>query len=137
MIDRLRLAIISGRSGRGVIGEAYSTSLLFYSGCVRRISTCCSFRDTRNGKRDIFHASYDVMEHVVRRIMDVTLLMLMLFVAFLVLLVYKMDIREKEAKYDQKDSYRAGLEEGFRQGMQWGTRGDDEPQIFSIRKKKK
>ena len=42
-------------------------------------------------------------------------MMLLLFSAFLVVILYKMDANEKQSKRDDRDAY----EIGFRDGMKW------------------
>ena len=62
-------------------------------------------------------------------------MMLLLFSAFLVVIIYKMDVNEKKAKTDEKDLYQAGFMEGIRQGMNWGV-SREELQQNGLRKKK-
>lgn len=63
-------------------------------------------------------------------------MMLLLFSAFLVVIIYKMDVNEKKAKTDEKDLYQAGFMEGIRQGMNWGV-SREESQQNGLRKKNK
>lgn len=63
-------------------------------------------------------------------------MLLLLFSAFLVLIIYKMDANEKKAKTDEKDLYQAGFMEGIRQGMNWGV-SREELQQNGLRKKNK
>lgn len=64
-------------------------------------------------------------------------MMLLLFSAFLVVIIYKMDVNEKKAKTDEKDLYQAGFMEGIRQGMNWGVSREELQQKFGLRKKDK
>ena len=63
-------------------------------------------------------------------------MLLLLFSAFLVVIIYKMDVNEKKAKTDEKDLYQAGFMEGIRQGMNWGV-SREELQQNGLRKKNK
>lgn len=63
-------------------------------------------------------------------------MLLLLFSAFLVVIIYKMDVNEKKAKTDEKDLYQAGFIEGIRQGMNWGV-SREELQQNGLRKKNK
>lgn len=63
-------------------------------------------------------------------------MLLLLFSAFLVVIIYKMDVNEKKAKTDEKDLYQAGFIEGIRQGMNWGV-SREESQQNGLRKKNK
>lgn len=63
-------------------------------------------------------------------------MLLLLFSAFLVLIIYKMDANEKKAKTDEKDLYQAGFMEGIRQGMNWGVSREELQQKPGLRKKK-
>lgn len=64
-------------------------------------------------------------------------MMLLLFSAFLVVIIYRMDVNEKKAKTDEKDLYQAGFMEGIRQGMNWGVSREELQQKFGLRKKDK
>lgn len=64
-------------------------------------------------------------------------MLLLLFSAFLVVIIYKMDVNEKKAKTDEKDLYQAGFMEGIRQGMNWGVSREELQQKFGLRKKDK
>lgn len=64
-------------------------------------------------------------------------MLLLLFSAFLVVIIYKMDVNEKKAKTDEKDLYQAGFMEGIRQGMNWGISREEAQQKFGLRKKDK
>lgn len=64
-------------------------------------------------------------------------MMLLLFSAFLVVIIYKMDVNEKKAKTDEKNLYEAGFMEGIRQGMNWGISREELQQKFGLRKKDK
>lgn len=57
-------------------------------------------------------------------------MLLLLFSAFLVVIIYKMDVNEKKAKTDEKDLYQAGFMEGIRQGMNWGVSREELQQKF-------
>lgn len=65
------------------------------------------------------------------------IIMLLIFNAFLVLIVYKMDVNEKKAKSDEKNLYEAGFMEGIRQGVNWGVSREEFQQKFGLRKKNK
>lgn len=65
------------------------------------------------------------------------IIMLLIFDAFLVLIVYKMDVNEKKAKTDEKSLYEAGFMEGIRQGMNRGVSREEFQQKFGLRKKNK
>lgn len=58
------------------------------------------------------------------------IIMLLIFDAFLVLIVYKMDVNEKKAKTDEKNLYEAGFMDGVRQGMNWGISREEALQKF-------
>lgn len=65
-------------------------------------------------------------------------MMLLLFSAFLVVVLYKMDANEKKSTTDEKSAYEAG----FREGMMWGEEsleaGQQRAEKFkSIMKRKK
>lgn len=64
-------------------------------------------------------------------------MLLLLFSAFLVVIIYRMDVNEKKAKIDEKDLYQAGFMEGIRQGMNWGVSREELQQKFGLRKKDK
>lgn len=64
-------------------------------------------------------------------------MLLLLFSAFLVVIIYKMDVNEKKAKTDEKNLYEAGFMEGIRQGMNWGVSREELQQKFGLRKKDK
>lgn len=64
-------------------------------------------------------------------------MMLLLFSAFLVVIIYKMDVNEKKAKTDEKNLYEAGFMEGIRQRMNWGVSREELQQKFGLRKKDK
>ena len=64
-------------------------------------------------------------------------MLLLLFSAFLVVIIYKMDVNEKKAKADEKNLYEAGFMEGIRQGMNWGVSREESQQKFGLRKKNK
>lgn len=57
-------------------------------------------------------------------------MLLLLFSAFLVVIIYKMDVNEKKAKTDEKNLYEAGFMEGIRQGMNWGVSREELQQKF-------
>ena len=65
-------------------------------------------------------------------------MMLLLFSAFLVIVIYRMDQNEKQSKKDDKSIYEAG----FRDGMMWSPESFEEwrnreKKITSIMKRKK
>lgn len=65
-------------------------------------------------------------------------MMLLLFSAFLVIVIYRMDQNEKQSSKDDKSMYEAG----FRDGMMWSPESFEEwhekgPKIKSIMKRKK
>ena len=57
-------------------------------------------------------------------------MLLLLFSAFLVVIIYKMDVNEKKAKTDEKNLYEAGFMDGIRQGMNWGISREKAQQKF-------
>ena len=65
-------------------------------------------------------------------------MMLLLFSAFLVIVIYRMDQNEKQSKKDDESIYKAG----FRDGMMWSPESFEEwrdrgAKIKSIMKRKK
>lgn len=65
-------------------------------------------------------------------------MMLLLFSAFLVIVIYRMDQNEKKSNTDEKSAYEAG----FREGMMWSPESFEEwrdrgVKIKSIMKRKK
>ena len=65
-------------------------------------------------------------------------MMLVLFSAFLVIVIYRMDQNEKKSNTDEKSAYEAG----FREGMMWSAESFEEwrdrgAKIKSIMKRKK